>query len=207
MPIGAFMSARTAQLDQIAEVFGGHYEKGAAKDEPSGTHRLVFIGSIDPGPGRRLLRDRCPRFTPAKDPGQALLRRGDLVIPARGERHDIALIDEPPDRRPLVAASFLHVIRVSDGDADPAYLAWWLNQPRAQTELRGRTRGTKIPFLSLGATRSLEVWLPSLDIQRRIAGFHALAIRETQIMTDLRDARSRLNDALAFRIATGAVHA
>ncbi|MFG0245397.1 MAG: restriction endonuclease subunit S [Phycisphaerales bacterium JB052] len=197
------MFTRTTQLDQIAEVFSGHYEKGASKDEPSGTHRLVFIGSIDPEPGHRLLRDRCPRFTPTKDPGHAVLRRGDLVIPARGERHDIALIDESPDRRPIVAASFLHVIRVCDDDADPGYLAWWLNQPPAQAALRDRIRGTKIPFLSLKAMRALETQLPPLDIQRRIAEFHTLAIRESQIMTDLRDSRSQLNNALALQVATG----
>lgn len=197
------MSTRTAQLDQIAEVFSGHYEKGAAKDEPSGTHRLVFIGSIDPEPGHRVLRDRCPRFTPTKDPGHAVLRRGDLVIPARGERHDIAMIDEPPDRRPIVAASFLHVIRVNNGNVDPGYLAWWLNQPQAQAALRDRLRGTKIPFLSLKAMRAMAVHIPPLDIQRRIAEFHALAVRESQIMTDLRDTRSRLNDALALQVVMG----
>ncbi len=197
------MTTRTAQLDQIAEVFSGHYEKGAAKDEPSGTHRLVFIGSIDPEPGHRLLRDRCPRFTPTKDPGDAVLQHGDLIIPARGERLDIAMIDEPPDSRPLVAASFLHVIRVNTDYADPRYLAWWLNQPQTQAVLRDRVRGTKIPFLSLRATRALEVHLPPLDIQRRIAEFHTLAVRESQIMTDLRDTRSRLNDALALHVAMG----
>lgn len=201
------MVTRTVQLNQIAEVFSGHYEKGAAKDEPSGTHRLVFIGSIDPEPGHCLLRDRCPRFTPTKDPGDALLKQGDLVIPARGERLDIAMIDEPPDSRPLVAASFLHVIRVNTRDADPGYLVWWLRQPQAQAALRDRVRGTKIPFLSLKATRALEVHLPPLDIQRRIAEFHTLAVRESQIMTDLRDTRSQLNNALALQVATGAVHA
>lgn len=205
--VDAFMATRTAQLDQIAEIFSGHYEKGAAKDEPSGTHRLVFIGSIDPEPGHRLLRDRCPRFTPSKDPGHALLQHGDLVIPARGERHDIAMIDELPDGRPLVAASFLHVIRVNNSEADPRYIVWWLRQPQAQAALRDRTRGTKIPFLPLKAMRALEIHLPPLDIQRRIAEFHALAVRESQIMTDLRDTRSQLNNALALQVATGAVHA
>lgn len=199
------MATRTAQLERIAEVFSGHYEKGSAQDEPSGTHRLVFIGSIDPDPGHRLLRDRCPRFTPGKEPGDAVLRHGDLVIPARGERHDVALVDGHSGRRPLVAASFLHVIRVHDGDADPGYLAWWLNQPQAQAGLRDCTRGSKIPFLSLKATRALEVHLPPLDVQRRIAQFHRLAVQEFQIMTRLRDSRSRLNDALAHEVATGAL--
>ncbi len=201
------MIMRVVRLDEIAEVFSGHYEKGAAKDEPSGTHRLVFIGSIDPGPGHRLLRDRCPRFTPAKDPGGAVLRGGDLVVPARGERHDVALIDGLVDRRPLVAASFLHVIRVSGGGADPAYLAWWFNQPRARAALRSCTRGTKIPFLSLKAARGLRVSLPPPAVQRRIAELYALSIRESEIMTDLRDTRARLNDALALRVVTGAVRA
>lgn len=197
------MATRTVKLDQVAKVFSGHYEKGAAKDEPSGTHRLVFIGSIDSDPGHRLLRDRCPRFTPTKDPCNAVLQHGDLIIPARGERLDIAMIDELQDSRPLVAASFLHVIRVNTDIANPGYFAWWLNQPRAQAILRDRIRGTKIPFLPLKATRALEVHLPPLDIQRRIAELHALAVRESQIMTDLRDARFRLNDALALQVATG----
>lgn len=193
------------QLDQIADVFTGHYEQGAGVDNPAGTHRLVFIGSIDAGPAHRLLPDKCPRFTPKIDPGESLLRPGDLVMPARGERQDVAIIDLNPDNRPLVAASFLHVVRPNPDAADPGYLAWWLNQPTVRARVTGRVRGTKMPFLPLSETRTIRVTLPPLDVQQRIAELHRLVVRASDISIELLDLRSRLTNGLALRIANGEI--
>ncbi|MEM9064031.1 MAG: restriction endonuclease subunit S [Planctomycetota bacterium] len=200
------MTTRTAQLDQIAEVFSGHYEKGAGSDDPAGTHRLVFIASIDPAPDHALIRQSCPRFMPKKAPGRAVLEHGDLLVPARGDRLHIAIIEHPDDRRPLVAASFLHVVRPRADDLDPYYLRWWI-EFGARERLQQGIQGSNIPTLSIKVLRTVAVPIPPLDIQRRIAEFHALTVRESQIMTDLRDTRSQLNNALALQVATGAVHA
>lgn len=192
----------TKQLDQIADVFSGHYERGAGDDDPAGTHRLVLIASIDPT-SHALLRERCPRFTPTKAPRQAVLQHGDVVIPARGNRVSVALIGDTPDRRPLVAASFLHVVRPQPAAVEPAYLAWWFSSRQGQAQIRERGRGTKISFLPLRAARSLEIPLPPLDVQRRIAEIHQLADRESQIMDNVRRLRRDLSHALLHRIATG----
>lgn len=197
----------STKLDQIANVFSGHYERGAGDDDPTGTHRLVFIGSIDPAGGHALLRDRCPRFTPSKEPRQAVLQPGDLVIPARGNRVSAALVSNMPDRRPLVAASFLHVVRPKPSAVEPAYLAWWFNSPQGQAQVHERTRGTKISFLPLRAARSLELPLPPLDVQRRVADLHRLAERESQILDNIRTLRLALSHTLIHQIAMGAHYA
>lgn len=197
------MNVRTEKLDQIADVFSGHYERGAGNDDPAGTHRLVFIASIDPSHDHGLLRDRCPRFTPTKDPRQAVLQPGDLVVPARGDRLDVALIREAPDRRPLVAASFLHVIRPHADQVDPGYLKWWFSQPTTQGKLGEFIRGTKIPFLPLKATRTLKVPVPSMSVQRQIADFYQLVIRESEILARIRELRFTLCNAVARRVADG----
>ena len=198
------MQSTTVHLEQIARVFTGHYERGSGADDPSGTHRLVFIGSIDPGPGHRLRRDRCPRFTPKTDPADAILQPGDLALPARGERQDVALIDNQEDARPLVAASFLHVIRPDPDRVDAEYLAWWLNQPRMQGRLRAFVRGSNMPFLPLADTRMIKVTLPPLEVQRRVAELGRLSTRESEIVVLIRELRLALTNALALRAATGA---
>lgn len=204
-PPALAMSNNTVHLEQIADVFPGHYELGAGKDEPTGTHRLVFIGSIHPGPGHRLIPEKCPRFTPKLEPSKAILQPGDLILPARGERQDVAYIDTPPDARPLVAASFLHVIRPRRDAVDPGYLAWWLNQPSVQTRVAAFVRGSNMPFLPLEETRGIKVTLPSLDTQRRIAELHRLSIQEFDLTTAIREHRQRLIQALALRAVQGAI--
>ena len=198
------MPDSTVHLEQIARVFTGHYERGSGADDPNGTHRLVFIGSIDTGPGHRLRRDRCPRFTPKTDPAEAVLRPGDLALPARGRRQDIALIEDQGDARPLVAASFLHVIRPDPKRVDAGYLSWWLNQPHLQARLRAFVRGSNMPFLPLADTRTIEVVLPPFAVQRRVSELNRLSIRESEIVGALRELRSALTNALALRAATGA---
>ncbi len=200
-PADAIMNTQHVQLDLIAEVFGGYYERGTAKDDPSGSHRLVLIGSIDSQAGHRLNLDHCPRFTPGKDPGPAVLRSGDLLIPARGDRHDIPLVDESLNEQPLVASSFLYLVRPTTPDVDPRYLAWWLNQRSAQSTLRGFTKGTKIPFLSVKSVRNLEIPVPVLSVQRRIAEVDGLAAREAAIMSQLISVRSRLYEAVTVQLA------
>ncbi|NLX24247.1 MAG: restriction endonuclease subunit S [Phycisphaerae bacterium] len=199
------MSNNTVHLEQIADVFPGHYEQGSGKDEHAGTHRLVFIGSIDPGPGHRLVPEKCPRFTPKLEPGDAILQSGDLIMPARGDRQDVAYLDAPPDARPLVAASFLHVIRPHRDALDPGYLAWWLNQPSVQARVAAFVRGSNMPFLPLEETRGIKVTLPSLGVQRRIAELYRLSIQEFDLTTAIREHRQRLIHALAFQAVQGAI--
>lgn len=201
------MTNNTVQLEQVADVFPGHYEKGSGADDPGGTHRLVFIGSIDPAPGHRLLPEKCPRFTPKSDPKDAVLQADDLVIPARGERQTVARIADAVDDRPLIAASFLHVIRPRPTELDSGYLAWWLNQSAVQARIAGFVRGSKMPFLPLSATRAIRVNLPPLDTQRRIANLYTLSISEHELTTAIRDRRRQLADALALHAVQGAITA
>ncbi len=197
------MNNQTVQLEQIADVFPGHYEKGSGADDPSGTHRLLFIGSIDPAPGHRVLLEKCPRFTPKTDPKDAVLHRGDLVIPARGQRQTVARIGKSIDDRKLIAASFLHVVRPRPKAVDPSYLAWWLNQPTVQSRIGALVRGSKMPFLPLSGTRGIRISLPPLDTQRRIAKVYALSISEHELATAIRDRRRQLADALALQAVHG----
>ncbi|MCA9249617.1 MAG: restriction endonuclease subunit S [Phycisphaerales bacterium] len=198
------MTYDSIQLEQIADVFPGHYEKGAGADDPSGSHRLVYIGSIDSALGHKLLLDKCPRFTPKSDPKNALLRDGDLVIPARGERQTVACIAESENGRSLIAASFLHVIRPKPDTVDSVYLAWWLNQFAVQSRIAETVSGSNMPFLPLSATRGIRVSLPSLAIQRKIADLYSMSIKEHELATAIRDLRLQLVDALALRAINGA---
>jgi len=199
------MPTKTVKLEQIADVFAGHFEPGVGADDPRGTHRLVFIGSIDPGPAHRLLPSKCPRFTPNDDPGGAVLSVGDLVMPARGVRRDVALLEGHPHERPLVAASFLHVVRPHPAIVDAGYLAWWLNQPTVRTRLAALVRGSNMPFLPLEETRAIKVVLPPLELQRQIRELHRLSLREFEITTTLRRERRRLIDAISLQVVKGAI--
>lgn len=201
------MKNPTQKLEDVADLYSGYHEKGLGDDDPSGTHLLVSIRSISPALGHPLIREECNRFTPSKDPGGALLCPHDLVLPARGNRHDVAYIHNAPDKQPLVASSIFHVIRTATADLIPSYLHWWLNAPETQALLVDMTKGSNIPFLAMKSTREIPVPIPPIETQVRIAELNTLTIREAELSAELRDLRYQLTQSIAQKIATGALSA
>ena len=91
----------------------------------------------------------------------------------------------------LVGGSF-YILRVKLGNLLSAYLAWWLNQPYAQTYFRLHARESRISFVPKSALSRLPVKVPPLPVQKKIVKIEELQRSERELTDKLLSARARL---------------
>ncbi len=129
------------------------------------------------------------------------LRAGDVLFAAKGSKNFAAVYEaEYPD---AVASTSFFVIRLVLGQMIPDYLAWFLNHPNTQQQLKGQAIGTNIASISKTVLEALEIAIPAIYVQRTILKIHALRqheralkqrieeLREVQIQTQLLNAIER----------------
>jgi hypothetical protein len=135
-----------------------------------------------------------------------LVSRGDVLLRSRGQATIAwAVPDDLPE--PAVAVLPLFIIRPSTDIYDPDFLAWWLNQPDAQTHLRRAAQGQSIQMVSKATLESVPVQLPPIAQQRLIADAAQLATREAQLMQLLAECQHTLRQAqLTAAALSGQTH-
>ena len=123
-----------------------------------------------------------------------LVSRGDVLLRSRGNATTAWAVPENL-AEPAVAILPLFIIRPSIDIYDPDFLAWWLNQPGAQTHLRRAAQGQSIQMVSKTALESVPLQLPPLAQQRLIAAAANLATREVQLQRRLAECHHILRQA------------
>ena len=89
----------------------------------------------------------------------------DILISMIGTLGEICLICTPPD------FAIKNVGLIKAGNKDLAqYLFYYLKSPISQNDIETRLKGTTQQYLSLSEIRDFPVFLPPLEIQRKIAG-------------------------------------
>ncbi len=180
--------SRRCELHEVARVQAGYLSRSRVNGSPAGTHWLLQARDVSPGSGVRL--DGTVRFQPERDPELYRVSCGDILIVARGQEHRAYLItDDPGD---TLASSVFHIIRPREEAVLPGYLAWWLNQPDVQAEIKASSRGTGIGYVSREAVEHVRVVLPSLDVQQRIAEALRLWRRKLSLQARLDEKREEL---------------
>ena len=119
-----------------------------------------------------------------------LLRKGDLILRARGLFHTVALVTEKPDR--AVAAAPLMVIRVTSPDVAPAYLRWFLNLSTTQTALVSLAAGSYVRTLNKAAIENLDISVPTVERQHQIAQLAELGERERALAMTITEKRGAM---------------
>ena len=183
-------------LKNIAKIQVGYQARFGIKESRYGTHRLVQGKDFDSS--WKLRTDKLIVFSPEKNPEHYMLKKGDILFQARGRSHFAYCIEE--DLEDTLAAGTFYIIRPKVDVVFPAYLAWWINQNKAQAHIRKKSGSTDIPFVSKTILDELEVHLPSLHIQHKIKHVEELWTREKELRCDLTDRRSRLVQALCMKL-------
>jgi type I restriction enzyme S subunit len=99
---------------------------------------------------------------------RAVPRPGDLIMAREAPVGNVAMI--PPSLQPCLGQRTL-LIRPQHSKVDSAFLNYLLNGPYAQALIQAKTNGATVPHLNMKDVRSMLLpKLPSLSIQRRIAG-------------------------------------
>lgn len=160
-------------LNDLAEVHTAVvFRDQAPQEHPEGKVRALAIRDVVSS--TRASWSELPRVVVAEKYRANCLQVGDVVIPSRGDYYRAWLFSGAD--LPVLPVGQLNVIRPAFG-LDAGYLVWFLNLPTTGTKLKQMLTGTSIKALTKSALQTLEVDLPDMGRQRRIAEIDELAGR------------------------------
>ncbi len=118
-----------------------------------------------------------------------LLSHGDVLFAAKGTKNFAAVFEH--HNEPAVASTSFFVIRLTDKNVLPEYLAWFLNSNVAQTLLKGQALGTSIPSISKQVLENLEIAVPGIETQKAILLITKLRNKEKALKQEIETLREK----------------
>jgi len=121
-----------------------------------------------------------------------LLIPGDILFAAKGQKNFATVFE--PHNPPSVASTSFFVIRLTDNEILPGYIAWFLNQPKSKTLLKETAKGTSIPSIRKPDLQNLPVDIPSLEKQQLILQIAGLMVKEEELRIAIKLKRKQLTE-------------
>jgi len=171
--------------------------RSRVEPDPQGDISVIQMKDIDENnrlDTSHLTRVHLPDINPAH-----LVNPGDLIFRSRGRANTAALVSHPLDK--TVVAAPLFRIRPATDKVLPAYLAWYINQPRAQTYLERQASGTISRMIHKKTVADMAIELPPLERQHQIARLAALAGREQELLQRLAEKRKTYAEGILNKLA------
>jgi len=187
-----------SKLIKLADIQIGYQALRRIDPDPDGTYAIIQTKDIN---NKHDLdtSDLYP-FIPEREPERYQVDKGDVLFLSRG-RNNLAY----PIRWSLsntLAASTFFILRVTSDNVLPEYLAWAINQPPAQAELKMHSHATTtIPLIPKSAFETLIIDLPPLDVQRKIVELNDLLKKERELIDKLLQKREHLIQAVSLGAA------
>jgi hypothetical protein len=165
------------KLKNIATVLSGV----AAQETPDGLARFVRLSDLSD-----LKAGRVPIMVKGRVPAVAraqTIKRGDLLIGARGSTTEVYLASEP-----VIGAYIsldLYLARPDIAQVDPEYLAAFISLPTTQAAFVGNKQGSGLARLPKDALETVSIPLPAIQRQRLIAEFARCLRDESDLLARL----------------------
>jgi hypothetical protein len=185
------------RLGELAEIRTGYPFRGRIERVEQGNCRMVQMGDVQ-GSTAEVSEVQAQVVLP-DGAGKHLLRSGDVLFVARGVRNEAATY--VADCGNMVAAPHLFVLRAAGRAVFPDYLTWFLNLPETRAKIQAMRSGSALPFVPMGVFARLEVPVPSIEMQKRIAEMWRLGRREQSLVEQLRERRRELVDGMMLEAA------
>ncbi len=172
-------------LKTVVHIQVGYQAKTKIQERKRGTHRL--IQGKDFNSLHRLRVENLTPFFPERKPEIYSVRRGDVLFQARGKVHFAYCIED--DLKDTLAAGSFYILRLRHENLLPKYLAWWLNQSKAQAYFQSQAHGAGISFIPKSTLSRLQVQIPPLFVQKKVLKMVKLAEREQFLLERLSQLR------------------
>lgn len=134
----------------------------------------------------------CVPWVP-RGPDHYLVHGGEVLFKSRGHPSTAAVVSTLLGE-PAVVILPLLILRPHGSLVCADYLAWAVNQPDAQRRLNREAQGTSLRMVPKAVLERLDVPLPDLDTQRRIAAVHPLTQQEGHLLRQLAQHQHHAND-------------
>jgi len=127
---------------------------------------------------------------------QLLLKR-DVLVVGRGDRRLAVALDFTPPNLTIAGSQF-YVVRPNE-NIDSEYLAWYINQESAQRYLEEKSVGSNVKIISKEAISALQIVLPDLPTQRKIARVHSLNMQQKMLSEKIAEKRYVMTERSMIR--------
>jgi len=175
-------NTRRVKLHECAEVLSGYSTKGAVTDDLNGTVQVIMAKHISGSNPYVYREDHRLRIEPNRSVDKYLLKRSDILFMSRGTGNYAVLLADFPE--PAIAPSTFYIIKAKD-QVLPGYLAWCLNQQFIQLRLNEIRTGAGTPLIPRQEFAEIDIPLPSLDKQQKIAQLAQLQQKEAELRKKL----------------------
>jgi restriction endonuclease S subunit len=109
-----------------------------------------------------------------------LLQKGDILVRLR-EPNIAVYIDR--DYEDTIISSLAAVIRIKSNNVHPLFLTNYLNSSLTRKQLY--SQGTAVAMLNIKSLDELEIILPTLETQKKVAEIQALSFKEIKLLNQL----------------------
>lgn len=184
-------------LNKIAKIQSGYINRGKIEVNDDGSCLLIQAKDAD-ADHLSYSTDQLVRFTPRWSGKDWFLEPGDILFMARGSRNYSLLIDKVPDS--VLAASCFFIVRISNSDVLAEYLWWYLNQRPVEDYLkRFSGRSVHMPVVRRAVLENIDIPLPPMETQKRIAELTALMAKEQDMYKKLAEKRKYLMTEICLK--------
>ena len=185
------------KIEDLASVQTGYQFRGKVQPEIQGSHAVIQVKDLNPhGLGNP---ETLVRITPKGDANRYAVNRGDVLFLSRGKRNVSLPITKTYAN--TIATSYFFIIRPDPSVVLPEYLAWYLNQPPAQTYFKRLARGSRMLLISKAVLQATPIQLPAIEIQQSVVKAHQLFQKERQILHEIGERRVALMRAICLKAA------
>jgi restriction endonuclease S subunit len=185
------------RLSKITNVQSGYIGRGRIEPREDGSHFLLQARDVD---AHRLTcrAGDLIRFSPVMSDKDWILKTGEVLFMARGVKNFSVLLQEIPDS--ILAAACFFIVRVSSEEVLPGYLCWYLNQAPVEHYLRRHSgRGVHMPVVRRSVLENIDIPIPPLETQEKIAELDVLMRQEQELLDKLAKKRKDLLTAACLK--------
>lgn len=190
------------RLSDLASIRTAVVIRGKAlQEDDNGNVRALAIKDLVAS--KSLHWQELPRVLVEEGQLRHCLHAGDVVIPSRGDYYKAWLFEEA--KEPVFPVGQLNVI-TTNSELNAQYLVWYLNQRSTQIQIGQLLTGTSIQALTKSALMTLQIDVPPLSTQHRIAELEYTTQQISAIRHRLNELDKIEIDYLTSQILQSEVH-
>lgn len=174
------------KLKDMAAVSSGATFRSRIKASVNGKLRIIQMKDL--GDDNFVHLEESMQIEYAQPKPNQLIKLGDIIFRSRGRINTAALLRE--DAEHTIVAAPLFRVRSDTKKVVPKFLLWWINQRSSQAYFSSRSKGTMVKMVNKQCLEDLEVNLPSLEEQSKIADFFSLSMREQHLLEEIKNRKA-----------------
>lgn len=186
------MQSKTVYLKSILSYQGlssGYSFRGKIKHLHNGGVRVIQLKDFEDN--YTSIGNDCYLIDGDKIKSKYYLDIDDILFIAKGT-NNYALVFKGIDDIPTIASSALFVLKINKELTNPDFIAWYINQSKAQAYFKTNEAGTYNTSINKTTLENTPIALPSLEIQTKIATIANLHNQEQTISNKIIELKNKL---------------